>query len=117
MKLRRIGVFLVLMCSAALAQTPPLRLTRDKNLLTITGGTLPGAITINYIEAYARAGSTNRNWRTETVIPHRSEVVSSRPDGFRARAQGHALRRGDRRTQNHRAHRRGGFPAHCAQSD
>lgn len=74
------GFTLVITCGAALAQPAPLQLTRERNLLTITGGTLPGPITINYIEAYARAGSTHRNWRAETVIAHKSEVISTRGD-------------------------------------
>jgi hypothetical protein len=69
------------------ATTAPssLKLAREKNLLTITGGTLPGTIPINYIEAYARAGSTHQDWRAKTVIPHKSEVVSVRADGSEIR--------------------------------
>lgn len=73
------------LCSVALAEPAALQLTRDRNLLTISGPTLPGPITINYIEAYCRAGSTNQDWRTKTVIPHKAEVVSSRADGSEIR--------------------------------
>jgi hypothetical protein len=75
-----LGVALSVVGNAA-ESTPALQLRREKNLLTISGGTLPGPITINYIEAYCRAGSTHQDWRSKTVIPHKSEIVSARDDG------------------------------------
>jgi hypothetical protein len=52
-------------------------------MLTIRGEELPGgAITVWYLEAFCRAGSTDRAWE-ETVIPHRSELVERAEDGSR----------------------------------
>ena len=67
--------------SGAEVQATPLRLTRERTFLTLTGGTLPGPVTIHYIEAYCRPGSTHQDWRTETVIPHQSALIAARPDG------------------------------------
>jgi len=47
------------------------------NFLTIRGEHIPGKeIRINYLEAYCRPGSTDRDWG-ETVIGHRTELVSA----------------------------------------
>lgn len=53
-----------------------------KNMLTIRGAALPGEISIHYLEAYCRPGSTDRDWG-ETVIGHTTTLVSSSPDGKR----------------------------------
>jgi hypothetical protein len=51
------------------------------NFLTIRGDHIPGkVIKINYLEAYCRPGSTDRDWG-ETVIGHRTEQVSADGDG------------------------------------
>ena len=48
-------------------------------------GKFPGEeIRIHYLEAYCRAGSTNRDW-SETVIPHESELVGVEDEGRRIR--------------------------------
>jgi hypothetical protein len=53
----------------------------EKNFLRVRGETVPGReIEINYLEAYCRPGSTDRDWR-ETVIGHEAEKVSAREDG------------------------------------
>ncbi len=58
-----------------------LTLRWDRNFLRITGSRIPGGeIEINYLEAYCRPGSTDRDWR-ETVIPHKAEKVSAAADG------------------------------------
>jgi hypothetical protein len=52
-------------------------------MLTIEGSTIPGGhVSIWYIEAYCRPGSTDRDWN-ETVIPHKSELLESAPDATR----------------------------------
>ncbi len=70
--------------SVSLAATavapPPLKITWEKNFLTIAAERLPGPIRIHYLEAYCRPGSTARDWR-ETVIRHRAELVSISADG------------------------------------
>jgi hypothetical protein len=52
----------------------------EKNYLRIRGDKVPGGeIEINYLEAYCRPGSTDRDWR-ETVIGHTTEKVPARDD-------------------------------------
>lgn len=61
-------------------QEARLRASWEKNYLTISGDHLPGPIRINYLEAYCRPGSTDRDWG-ETVIRHQAELVSVSDDG------------------------------------
>jgi len=58
-----------------------LHLAWDKETLTIRGKHLPGgAVDVWYIEAFCRPGSTRRDWK-QTVIPHKTRLVESGPDG------------------------------------
>ncbi|MFZ4763841.1 MAG: hypothetical protein ACOYMN_02710 [Roseimicrobium sp.] len=60
---------------------PNLTLAREANWLIIRGPHLPqGEVRINYLEAYCRAGSTDRDWK-ETVVGHKTELLNSSPDG------------------------------------
>jgi hypothetical protein len=69
----------------ASGSAPPLSLAWANNLLTIRGPDLPGGeLEVNYLEAFCRPGSTDRDWR-ETVIPHRTELVEAAADGQRLR--------------------------------
>lgn len=63
---------------------PDLRIDWDKNFLTIRGDFPGKAIRVNYLEAYCRPGSTDRDWK-ETVIGHRTELVSAGEDRRRIR--------------------------------
>ena len=57
-----------------------LSITWADNFLTIRGDRLSGGeIRINYLEAYCRPGSTDRDWG-KTVIPHRAKLVSTKGD-------------------------------------
>jgi hypothetical protein len=57
------------------------RLKWEKNFLTISGKNIPGnEITVHYLEAYCRDGSTDRDWK-ETTIGHKTELVASEGDG------------------------------------
>jgi hypothetical protein len=59
-----------------------LTLAWEKNYLTVRGE-IPGeTVTIMYLEAYCRPGSTDRDW-SETVIPHKTELTSQASDGKR----------------------------------
>ncbi len=61
---------------------PPLQLKWDKNYLTVSAEHLPGKeMTIHYLEAYCRAGSTDADWVKHTVVGHRSDLVEASPDG------------------------------------
>jgi hypothetical protein len=54
----------------------------EKNFLRIRGERVPGGeIEINYLEAYCRPESTDRDWR-ETVIGHVTEKLLAREDGL-----------------------------------
>ena len=69
------------------ANESPFHLTWEKNLLTIHGKGLPGdAMTVWYLEAYCRPGSTDRVWN-ETVIGHSTERISASDDGKRIELQ------------------------------
>ena len=74
------GLLVFLGTFPTLAKDPPLKIHWEKNYLAIEGDQLPGPIRVNYIEAYCRPGSTDREWR-ETVIPHTAELLSASPDG------------------------------------
>jgi hypothetical protein len=76
--------FFFLACVAMAQDQPTLTLARDANWLFIRGAHLPnGEIKVNYLEAYCRAGSTDADWRTHTVVPHKTELVSLSADGKR----------------------------------
>ncbi len=61
------------------AEGDSLQLTWKNNFLSIHGQHLPGGqLRINYLEAYCRPGSTDRDW-SETVIPHRATLVEASP--------------------------------------
>jgi len=66
-------------------EAPPLRIAWAENILSITAPegrpSLPGeTLKVNYLEAYCRSGSTDRDWR-ETVIKHTTRLVSAASDG------------------------------------
>jgi hypothetical protein len=56
-----------------------LRIEWDKNYLSIHGDFPGQVIRVNYLEAYCRPGSTDREWG-ETVIGHQTELVAARED-------------------------------------
>jgi hypothetical protein len=61
----------------------PLTISWKDNYLTIRGDRLPGStLVVHYLEAYCRPGSTDRDWG-ETVIGHRTELVSAEAAGKR----------------------------------
>ena len=62
-----------------------LTLTYEPGWLTIAGAHLPGPLTVHYLEAYCRAGSTDADWVKHTVIAHKTEVLSRRADGTQVR--------------------------------
>ena len=58
-----------------------LSLRWENEILTIKGNHLPGGeLTIQYLEAFCRPGSTERDWN-ETVIPHKTRLIESSSDG------------------------------------
>ncbi len=59
----------------------PLRLSWKENILTISGEQVPGGeIQVNYLEAYCRPGSTDRDWR-ETTIGHTTKLLHADENG------------------------------------
>ncbi len=60
-----------------------LSLDWEREMLTIRGEGLPGGeLSVWYLEAFCRAGSTDREW-SDTVIPHTTELVERGEDGSR----------------------------------
>ena len=58
-----------------------LMLSWADNYLTIRGPRLPKeGVRVQYLEAYCRPGSTDRDW-AETVIKHKTKLVSASDDG------------------------------------
>lgn len=81
--LRLVVLLLLGLPRAEGAESPgPLTIGWTNNLLTIAGGRLPVPITIHYLEAYCRPGSTARAW-DRTVIPHRTALLAQDPAGRR----------------------------------
>ncbi len=75
-----ISAVVALTSGLAAAQPPDLTLARQDNWLIIQGPHLPaGAVRINYLEAYCRAGSTDADWH-DTTIGHTTELVSLSDD-------------------------------------
>ena len=56
-----------------------LAISWEKNYLTIRGDFPGNEISILYLEAYCRPGSTDREWG-QTVIKHTAQLVSNRED-------------------------------------
>lgn len=65
----------------------PITLHWAQNMLTVSHARIPGQpIVVNYLEAYCRPGSTDRDWHS-TVIPHQTRLVFARADGRRIKLQ------------------------------
>jgi hypothetical protein len=65
----------------AAEKPPPLTLSWAKNYLVVHGANLPGGeLRVQYLEAYCRPGSTDRDWG-RTVIGHRTELLTRGTDG------------------------------------
>lgn len=63
------------------AEPEPLRLSWKENILTISCEQIPGReIQVNYLEAYCRPGSTDRDW-SETTIGHATRLISADLNG------------------------------------
>ena len=86
----RVGLAVCLVVLTASVAIPAeevgrLAITWQDNFLTITAPGLPGGeIRINYLEAYCRPGSTDRDWG-ETVIKHTATLIAVEEDGHRIR--------------------------------
>jgi hypothetical protein len=93
--MKPLGIVLASACIAAAmsahvarldaAEPPRLRLAWSDNILSIEAPLgqppIPGEkLAVNYLEAYCRPGSTNRDWR-ETLIKHQTRLVEA--DGAR----------------------------------
>src|SRR4051812_10328574 len=83
---RALATLFLLACTCGIAPAPAandlgLRLSWKDDILTIRGERLPGGeVTIHYIEAYCRPGSTDRDWH-ETTIGHTTRLLSTSDDG------------------------------------
>ena len=82
---RRIFIALQALSAAlaldAAAAPSSLRLSWEKNFLTIRGEHLPGReMKVQYLEAYCRPNSQTADWVKHTVVGHQTVLVSSSPD-------------------------------------
>lgn len=77
-----VSVTVMMVLSALRAgESPALRLSWERDILTISGDQLPGkAMKILYIEAYCRPNSQTTDWVTNTVIGHTTELIGLNPD-------------------------------------
>lgn len=68
-------------CSSFKVQAEePLRIRWSDEHLRIAAPWLPGGeLDVHYLEAFCRAGSTDRDWG-ETVIPHQTQLLATTPD-------------------------------------
>ncbi|MFG0333261.1 MAG: hypothetical protein ACF8TS_07870 [Maioricimonas sp. JB049] len=87
MHARRIGRLLtgilLLFTSAQTTAAGELKLSWQKNILTVSGPDLPGdTLEIWYLEAYCRPGSTDRVWN-KTTIGHETKLIEAADDGSR----------------------------------
>ena len=67
---RYIWMVALLLCvtSTALGQElQHLKISWEKNYLTVHGDFPGGELRTHYLEAYCRAGSTNQDWRTQSA--------------------------------------------------
>ena len=74
---------LYIICGLACGETEPvdhLKISWKDNYLYIHGDFPGNKLKINYLEAYCRPGSTDRDWG-DTVIKHKAELISQSPDG------------------------------------
>lgn len=81
---RALSVMLMLVfvsSSIIAADAATLTLERTNHWLIVHGPQIPGGkFTINYLEAYCRAGSTDADWVKHTVVKHTSELLSVSAD-------------------------------------
>jgi len=78
-------IFLLLLLVSDLRAAESLRIAWTNNMLTIAAVNLPGkTVTIWYLEAFCRSGSTHRDWK-QTTIPHKTELIEADKEGKRLR--------------------------------
>ncbi len=75
------SLFLMFLPQGTEQKSEKLMLSWADNYLTIRGPRLPKeGVRVQYLEAYCRPGSTDRDW-AETVIKHKTKLVSASDDG------------------------------------
>jgi len=73
---RALLLFLLAGCAGPMhRKAPPLQISWEKNILTVTGDFPGGKIETWYLEAYCRSGARDRAWN-ETVLKHTTEKIS-----------------------------------------
>jgi hypothetical protein len=61
----------------------PIQISWTNNLLTLSSDKFPGGkVEVWYLEAFLRPGANGRDWR-QSVLPQKTVLTSSRPDGTR----------------------------------
>lgn len=75
------GAMVIALNGLRAGESPGLRLSWERDILTITGDQLPGqAMKILYIEAYCRPNSQTTDWVNHTVIGHKTELIAINAD-------------------------------------
>jgi hypothetical protein len=71
------GLLFVAGCAAPShpRNAPPLSISWEKNILSVTGKFPGGRIDTLYLEAFCRSGARDREWK-QTVIPHTTRKIS-----------------------------------------
>lgn len=73
----------LLVCGLIHACVHAVELSWARNYLTLSGPEIPGgSVTIHYLEAFCRDGSTARPWQF-SVIPHETRLIEASPDKSR----------------------------------
>lgn len=85
------SILLLALCvhaSLSMADDAALKLHWEKDYLTISGEHLPGhEIKVHYLEAYCRAGSTDADWVTHTMVGHETRLVEANSAGTHIRLE------------------------------
>lgn len=78
------GLFTMFLCLALggfASAADGLHISWTNNLLTVSGENLPGqTMSVWYLEAFCRRGSTAREWG-QTTRPHKTTLLAASPDG------------------------------------
>lgn len=82
-----VPTFLLFCFAANLTAQDALQLSWKENFLTISGKQIPGeSISIMYLEAFCKPGSTARDW-SKTVIPHETRLIEASSDAKKLRLE------------------------------
>lgn len=80
--------FVSISASQKIIADEPMKVSWEKNWLTISGDQIPGKeIRTHYLEAYCRAGSTDADWVKHTRMQHETKLLETNEAGTMVRLQ------------------------------